>query len=93
MSAVLPVITSECKSLVSVSFEFDSHLERIEAKASEGSAIAHIFVPRRVELIGVNCFASIKLLSWFELESYSRLEQIEGEAFAGSSIPRSAEFL
>jgi hypothetical protein len=81
-----------------VSLESGSHLERIEAKAFAGSAIIHIFVPQRVELIGAKCFASTQLLSWIEFESYSRLKQIEGEADAGSSIrmlsvPQSVEFL
>jgi hypothetical protein len=83
MSAVLPVITSECKSLVVMLFESDSHLERMEAKAFAGSAIAHIFVPRSVDLIGSKCFPFTQLLSWIEFESYSRLKQIEDEAFAG----------
>jgi hypothetical protein len=49
MSAVLPVITSGCKSLVSVSFESDLHLERVKTKAFAGSAIAHIFAtPEKV---------------------------------------------
>jgi hypothetical protein len=38
-------------------------LERIEAKAFAGSAIAHMFVPRSVELIGARCFASTQLFS------------------------------
>jgi hypothetical protein len=98
MSVVLPIVTSEWKSLVSVSFEFDSHLERIEAKGFAGSVITHTFVPRSVELIGAKRFASTQLVLWFEFECYSRLKQVEGEAFAGSSIrvlsiPASVEFL
>jgi hypothetical protein len=39
----------------------------MEAKAFAGSAIAHIFVPRSVELIGAKCFASTQLLSCLNL--------------------------
>jgi hypothetical protein len=65
---------------MSESFQSDSPLERVEAKAFAGLATAHIFVPRSIELIGAKCFASTQLFSWFGFESYSRLKQIEGEA-------------
>jgi hypothetical protein len=87
-----------CQSLLSVGFETDSQLQRIEVKAFSSSSLKSILIPRNVEILGSSCFSYCKSLSSILFESNSRLRRIESEAFLFSSltlilIPRNVEIL
>jgi predicted metal-binding protein len=89
---------SDCKSLLSISFESNSRLTRIESSAFSKSSLQSIEIPRNVEIVGSSCFSFCKSLSSISFESNSRLTRSESSAFSSSSlesieIPRNVEIL
>jgi hypothetical protein len=53
---------SNCKSLTSVIFEFDSKLQRIEESAFAENSLTSIHVPKSVEVVCKECFSNWTLL-------------------------------
>jgi hypothetical protein len=87
-----------CESLLSISFESNLQLTRIESKAFSSASLQSIVIPRSVEIICSLCFVCCESLSSVTFESDSQLTRIESQAFAYSAlqsilIPRSVEIL
>jgi hypothetical protein len=89
---------SYCYSLLSITFESNSQLKRIESEAFSRSSLQSILIPKKVEILGSTCFSYCSSLSSITFESKSQLTRIESEAFHGSSfqsivIPRNVRFI
>jgi hypothetical protein len=77
---------SKCKSLESISFEWDSKLSRIERKAFCESCLESIHLPASVEVICESCFSRCASLKSISFESNSKLSRIERRAYFGSGL-------
>jgi hypothetical protein len=81
-----------CKSLLSITFESNSRLTRIESNAFSRSSLHSILIPQNVEILGSRCFSSCDGLSSMPFESNSdlttnlRLKVIPEEAFSSSCL-------
>jgi hypothetical protein len=89
---------SNCHSLSSITFESDSHLQRIEKSAFSSSGLKSIVIPSSVEVLCESCFSRCESLSSITFESDSHLQRIEKSAFSWSGlksivIPHSVEFI
>jgi hypothetical protein len=54
---------SECRSLSSITFESDSHLQRIGKSAFHSNGLALIISPSSIEVSYESCFSECKSLS------------------------------
>jgi hypothetical protein len=89
---------SRCYSLLSMTFESNSHLTRIESEAFSYSSLQSILIPRNVEILCSKCFSFCTSLSSITFESNSHLTRIESFVFSFSQlrsieIPRNVQFI
>jgi hypothetical protein len=89
-----------CTSLLSISFETNCELTRIESNAFYScSSLKSITIPRHVQILGSDCFSSCNSLSSISFETNCELTRIESNAFCCCSslksitIPRNAQFI
>jgi hypothetical protein len=87
-----------CKLLSSITFESNSHLQRIEESAFSSNGLRSIVIPSSVEVLSKFYFAGCKSLSSITFESDSHLQCIEALSFSLSGIisiviPHSVEFI
>jgi hypothetical protein len=85
-------------SLLSITFESNSRLTRIEPGTFSCSSLQSILIPSNVEILGSACFHFCTSLSSITFESNSHLTRIESFAFLDSSlqsivIPRNVQFI
>jgi hypothetical protein len=84
------VICSKCfydvKSILSISFERDSQLKRLESGAFHRSSLTAFAVPRNVKEIGPKCFSSCEQLSSFSFEYSCLLKRLEASLFLASGL-------
>jgi hypothetical protein len=73
-----------CRSLMSVTFESNSKLQRIDESAFQGSGLKTIDVPASVEVVCKSCFSECKSLTLVTFESNSKLQRIDESAFRRS---------
>jgi hypothetical protein len=76
----------ECESLLSISFESNSRLIRIDSYPFSKSSVQSIVIPRSVEILGSSCFRDCKSLSSISFESNSRLKRIKSQACCGCQL-------
>jgi hypothetical protein len=77
---------SRAKSLVSISFELDSQLSRIEYEAFHRSGLRSIYFPTSVLEICESSFANCESLTSIIFDGDSRLQRIEVFAFDSTPI-------
>jgi hypothetical protein len=77
---------SKCRSLVSVTFESGSRLERIDESAFWGSELKSIVIPSSVLVLGKKSFSDCQSLDSVAFENASRLERIDEYAFYESRL-------
>jgi NAD-dependent dihydropyrimidine dehydrogenase PreA subunit len=70
-----------CGSLSSITFESDSHLQRIEKSAFEESGLKSIVISSSIEVLCESCFEECKSLSSITFGIDSHLQCIEKYAF------------
>jgi hypothetical protein len=75
-----------CADGLSISFEWNSKLSRIEGEAFAGSGLRSIRLPRSVEAICESCFADCKSFASVTVASDSRLQRIEEYAFRSTAV-------
>jgi hypothetical protein len=85
-----------CESLVSVSFESNCELKRVNSHAFCASSLTSITVPRAVSEIRLSCFANCEFLTSVCFDPDCELRQIPPNAFRASSVysivlPRNVE--
>jgi hypothetical protein len=54
---------SQCKSLASVTFDYETKISRFDVHAFYGSGLTSIHIPLLVEMICEGCFAECKSLA------------------------------
>jgi ribosomal protein L32 len=81
---------SSCESLLSISFEIDSELMRIESYAFYScSSLKSITIPHHVQILCSRCFSSCESLLSISFEIDSELMRIESSAFYSCSSLKS----
>jgi hypothetical protein len=75
-----------CKSVLSVVFEENSQLSRLEDRAFSGSGLTSIHLPASVTVISESCFYYCRSLVSITFESGSQLSQLANWAFCGSGL-------
>jgi hypothetical protein len=75
-----------CKSVLSVVFEENSQLSRLENRAFSRSGLTSIHLPASVTVIGGFCFCCCRSLVSITFESGSKLFQLAKEAFSWSGL-------
>jgi hypothetical protein len=89
---------SGCMSLSSITFEPDSHLQRIDESAFLMSGLTSIVIPSSVGVLCKAYFDECRSLSSITFEPDSHLQRIDESAFCGSDltsilIPSSVDIL
>jgi hypothetical protein len=72
---------SNCESLISVTFESHSKLQRIEESAFTWSGLRTIQIPASVEVLCKHSFSDCKLLELVTFESNSKLREVAKDCF------------
>jgi hypothetical protein len=75
-----------CNALLSIVFEANSHISRLEALAFCESGLTSIHLPASVSVIGEFCFSGCGSLTSITIESGSRLFRLANRAFCGSGL-------
>jgi hypothetical protein len=75
-----------CESLLSVAFECDTKLSRIEKNAFCSSGLTSIHLPSSVEVLCESCFSRCQSLTSVTFESDTKLSRIEKNAFYSSGL-------
>jgi hypothetical protein len=71
---------------ISITFESNSHLTRIESEVFSFSSLQSILIPRNVEILGSERFSYCESLSSMTFESNSHLTRIESKAFYETAL-------
>jgi hypothetical protein len=74
------------ESLLSIKFESNPHLTRIESEAFSSSSLQSILILRNVEIVGPKYFSLCESPSLIPFESNSHFAQITSAAFSFSSL-------
>jgi hypothetical protein len=75
----------KCQLLSSITFEFGSHLQRIEESAFSMSDLTPIIIPSSVDLLCKSCFAVCDSIELIMFKNNLKLARIESRAFHGCS--------
>jgi hypothetical protein len=77
---------ASCKSVLSVVFEENSQLLRVEADAFSASGLTSIHLPASVTVIGERCFCGCRSLASITFESGSQLSRLAKATFSESGL-------
>jgi hypothetical protein len=77
---------SECKSLVSVTFDADSTVSRFDAFAFSLSGLTSIYIPSFIEVICEYCFYQCESLASVAFDVDSKVSRFDCKAFSESGL-------